>query len=206
MKKKFKPIVLVIAISLIGISIFGCAKIKDLAGKIKGDLVGQQFTVTTYDDYGNKTLTVEGSKVTVGLLQNSDNFDKKSAEFKSEVLEVTVNGSQMFQVGNTVIFAENGLDMIEGYDVPKDVNVNKGGSYVPLDRFVNDVKNKIGKEKTIIISSQQGIPIGVYQGKDVYVTIPEDLPKMTRINIDGKTLYIHRANYTILDSKMINGK
>lgn len=206
MKKKFKPIVLVIAISLIGISIFGCAKIKDLAGKIKGDLVGQQFTVTTYDDYGNKTLTVEGSKVTVGLLQNSDNFDKKSAEFKSEVLEVTVNGSQMFQVGNTVIFAENGLDMIEGYDVPKDVNVNKGGGYVPLDRFVNDVKNKIGKEKTIIISSQQGIPIGVYQGKDVYVTIPEDLPKMTRINIDGKTLYIHRANYTILDSKMINGK
>lgn len=206
MKKKFKPIVLVIAISLIGISMFGCAKIKDLAGKIKGDLVGQQFTVTTYDDYGNKTLTVEGSKVTVGLLQNSDNFDKKSAEFKSEVLEVTVNGSQMFQVGNTVVFAENGLDMIEGYDVPKDVNVNKGGGYVPLDRFVNDVKNKIGKEKTIIISSQQGIPIGVYQGKDVYVTIPEDLPKMTRINIDGKTLYIHRANYTILDSKMINGK
>jgi len=206
MKKNFKPIALVIAISLIGISIFGCAKIKDLAGKIKGDLVGQQFTVTTYDDYGNKTLTVEGSKVTVGLLQNSDNFDKKPAEFKSEVLEVTVNGSQMFQVGNTVIFAENGLDMIEGYDVPKDVDVNKGGGYVPLDRFVNDVKNKIGKEKTIIISSQQGIPIGVYQGKDVYVTIPEDLPKMTRINIDGKTLYIHRANYTILDSKMIKGK
>lgn len=206
MKKNFKLIVLVVAISLIGISIFGCAKLKDLAGKIKGDLVGQQFTVTTYDDYGNKTLTVEGSKVTVGLLQNSDNFDKKSEEFKSEVLEVTVNGNQMFQVGNTVIFAEDGLDMIEGYDVPKDVNVNSGGGYVPLDRFVNDVKNKIGKEKTIIISSQQGIPIGVYQGKDVYVTIPTDLPKMTRINIDGKTLYIHRANYTILDSKMIKGK
>ena len=206
MKKRFKLIVLVISIFLIGISTFGCAKIKDLAGKIKGDLVGQQFTVTTYDDYGNKTLTVEGNKVTVGLLQSNDNFDKKSAEFKSEVLEVTVNGSQMFQVGNTVIFAENGLDMIEGYDAPKDVNVDKGGGYVPLDRFVNDVKNKIGKEKTIIISSQQGIPIGVYQGKDVYVTIPDDLPKMTRINIDGKTLYIHRANYTILDSKMIKGK
>ncbi|EKQ54749.1 MULTISPECIES: DUF5052 family protein [unclassified Clostridium] len=206
MKKRFKLIVLVIAISLIGISAFGCAKIKDIAGKIKGDLVGQQFTVTTYDDYGNKTLTVEGKKVTVGLLQSSDNFDKKPAEFKSEVLEVTVNGNQMFQVGNTVIFAENGLDMIEGYDVPKDVNVDKGGGYVPLDRYVNDVKNKIGKEKTIIISSQQGIPIGVYQGKDVYVTIPDDLPKMTRINIDGKTLYIHRANYTILDSEMIKGK
>ncbi len=203
MKRKIKLINLVIIVCLIGTSIVGCAKIKDLVGKIKGDLVGQQFSISTYDDYGNKTLTVEGKKVTVGLLQNSDNFDKKSSEFKSEVLEITVNGNQMFQVGNTAIFAEDGLDMVEGYDVPKDVKVDSGGGYVPLDRYINNIKNKIGKEKTIIISSQQGIPIGVYQGKDVYVTIPEDLPKMTRINIDGKTLYIHRANYTILDSKMI---
>lgn len=203
MKRKYKLIILVIITCIIASSIVGCAKVKDLFGKLKGDLVGQRFTVSTYDDYGNKTLTVEGNKVTVGLLQNNDNFDKKSSEFKSEVLEVTVNGNQMFQVGNTVIFAEDGLDMIEGYDIPKDVKVNDGGGYVPLDRYINNVKNKIGKEKTIIISSQQGIPIGVYQGKDVYVTIPEDLPKMTRINIDGKTLYIHRANYTILDSKMI---
>lgn len=203
MKRKLKLINLVIIVCLVGTSIVGCAKIKDLVGKIKGDLVGQQFSISTYDDYGNKTLTVEGKKVTVGLLQNSDNFDKKSSEFKSEVLEITVNGNQMFQVGNTAIFAEDGLDMVEGYDVPKDVKVDSGGGYVPLDRYINNIKNKIGKEKTIIISSQQGIPIGVYQGKDVYVTIPEDLPKMTRINIDGKTLYIHRANYTILDSKMI---
>lgn len=206
MKKRFKPILLISIICIIGVSIVGCAKLKDVVGKLKGDLIGQRFTINTYDDYGNKTMAIDGNKVTVGLLQNSDNFDKKASQFKSEVLEVTVNGNQMFQVGNTVIFAEDGLDMIEGYDTPKDVKVSSGGGYVPLDRYVNDVKNKIGKEKTIIISSQQGIPIGVYQGKDVYVTIPEDLPKMTRINIDGKTLYIHRANYTILDSKMLKGK
>lgn len=49
-----------------------------------------------------------------------------------------------------------------------------------------------------------GIPIGVFQGNEVYVTIPSDLPKMTRLNIDGKSLYIHRANYVILDTEMIN--
>ena len=48
-----------------------------------------------------------------------------------------------------------------------------------------------------------GIPIGVYQGEEVYVTIPSNLPKMTRLNIDGKSLYIHRANYVILDSNML---
>ncbi len=48
-----------------------------------------------------------------------------------------------------------------------------------------------------------GIPLAVYQGKNVYVTVPDDLPKMTRLNIDGKSLYIHRANYIILDTKMM---
>ena len=55
----------------------------------------------------------------------------------------------------------------------------------------------------IIVSSQMGVPIGVYQGKDVYVSVPDDLPKTTHLSIDGKSLYIHRANYTILDADML---
>lgn len=203
MKGKLKLAILAGTILILIVSGVGCAKLNDWIGKIKGDLVGQHFTISTYDDYGNKTLTVDGKKVSVGLLQNSENFDKKTDAFKSEVLEVTINGNQMFQVGNTMIFAEDGLDMVKDYQVPTNIEANKGGGLVAIDRFVNKVKNEIGKKKTIIISSQMGIPIGVYQGNDVFVTIPEDLPKMTRLNIDGKALYIHRANYTILDSDMI---
>lgn len=203
MKNKVKIAIFIVAVCTVVVSIVGCAKLNDWIGKIKGDLVGQHFTISTYDDYGNKTLTIDGKKVTVGLLESNENFDKEAEEFKSEVLEVTVNGNQMFQVGNTVIFSEDGLDMIEDYEVPKNIEVNKGGGLVPFDRFVNDVKNDIGKKKTIIVSSQMGIPIGVYQGDEVFVTVPKDLPKMTRLNIDGKALYIHRSNYTILDSNMI---
>ena len=29
--------------------------------------------------------------------------------------------------------------------------------------------------------------------------VPEDLPKMTKLMVDGKALYIHRANYQIND-------
>jgi len=203
MKGKFKLTILAGILAVLVVSGIGCGKLNDWIGKIKGDLVGQHFTISTYDDYGNKTLTIDGKKVSVGLLQNSENFDKKTDAFKSEVLEVTINGNQMFQVGNTMIFAEDGLDMVKDYEVPTNIEVNKGGGLVSIDRFVNKVKNDIGKKKTIIISSQMGIPIGVYQGNDVFVTVPEDLPKMTRLNIDGKALYIHRANYTILDSNMI---
>jgi len=203
MKRKLKLAILTGTLSILIISGIGCAKLNDWIGKIKGDLVGQHFTISTYDDYGNKTLTIDGKKVSVGLLQNSENFDKKTDAFKSEVLEVTINGNQMFQVGNTMIFAEDGVDMVKDYQIPENIEVNKGGGLVSIDRFVNKIKNDIGKKKTIIVSSQMGIPIGVYQGNDVFVTIPEDLPKMTRLNIDGKALYIHRANYTILDSNMI---
>lgn len=203
MKGKFKLAILAGTIAILIVSVIGCAKLNDWIGKIKGDLVGQHFTISSYDDYGNKTLTIDGKKVSVGLLQNSENFDKKTDAFKSEVLEVTINGNQMFQVGNTMIFAEDGVDMVKDYQIPENIEVNKGGGLVSIDRFVNKIKNDIGKKKTIIVSSQMGIPIGVYQGNDVFVTVPEDLPKMTRLNIDGKALYIHRANYTILDSNMI---
>ena len=201
--KKIRGLVVLFSVVLVVLSLTGCAKLQDIIGTKKGQLIGQEFKITTYDHYSNKTLTVSGSKVTVGLLKNSANFNAESSGYKSDVLEITVNGDQMFQVGNTVLFAEKGLDMVEDYEVPEEINLTTGGGFVPFDRFVNDIKNRIGKEKTIIISSQMGIPIGVFQGAEVYVTVPSNLPKMTRLNIDGKSLYIHRANYIILDTKMM---
>ena len=205
MKKlnKKSKIVLIFMIGLLIFSLTGCAAIRDKLKTFKGELVGIHFNISAYDHYANKTLEMEGSKVTVGVLENEANIDPSSTGYQSGVLEITVNGKQMFQVGNTVIFAEDGLDMVEDFEVPEDITVSRGGGFVPIDRFINNIKNKIGKEKTIIISSQMGIPIAVYQGKNVYVTVPDDLPKMTRLNIDGKSLYIHRANYLILDTEMM---
>ena len=42
--------------------------------------------------------------------------------------------------------------------------------------------------------------VSVYDVKDVYWEIPDNLPKMTKLMIDGKALYIHRANFQIIDS------
>ena len=78
--------------------------------------------------------------MTVGLLENSANFDAESTDFKSEVLEITINGKQMFQVGNTVIFEEDGLNVVEHYDIKDEIKANSGGGYVPFDRAVNKLK------------------------------------------------------------------
>lgn len=202
LSKKSK--ILIIAVLLLSIiALSSCAAIKDKLSVLRGDLIGNDFDILVYDHYANKTLELEGNRITVGLLENEANINIESSGFESSVLEITINGDEMLQVGNTVIFAEKGLDMVEDFEVPTDIEVGSGGGFVPIDRFINDLKNEIGKEKTIIVSSQMGIPIGVFQGEKVYVTVPEDLPKMTRLNIDGKSLYIHRANYVILDSEMI---
>lgn len=201
MKKK-KILLGLLAIILV-ISLAGCGIIKDSIGKIKGDLIGQNFLVSVFDSYGEKTIEMTGSKITIDVLEEKKKNDESLAS-NSSVLEITINGKQMIQVGNTMIFAEEGLDMIEDFQLEENINISKGGGIVPIDRYINNLKNKIGKEKTIVILSPLGTPIGVFEGKKVYVTVPDDLPKMTRLNIDGKSLYIHRANYMIFDTEIMN--
>lgn len=203
MRKRFIEFVL---LSCCLMSLVSCASLNSLIGRTKGALIGQEFVISQYDNFANKTLEVSGSKVNIGLLENDSNLvdsTNSSVTFPSTLLEITVNGHQMFNMGNTLIFAEKGLDVVKDFEVPSEINVNKGGSLVSIDRMLNNYKNLIGAEKIIVVYSQTGIPIGVYQGKDVYVEVPDDLPKMTLLNIDGKSLYVHRANYVILDSEMV---
>ena len=54
-----------------------------------------------------------------------------------------------------------------------------------------------------MIKSRLGQPIAAFSGDDVYWEVPEDLPKMTKLMVDGKALYIHRANYQIIDKKLL---
>ena len=58
-------------------------------------------------------------------------------------------------------------------------------------------------EKKNRIQSQLGVPICAYSGEKVYWEIPDDLPKMTKLMIDGKALYIHRANFEIIDKDLL---
>lgn len=189
-------------IAIIIFSLPGCAAIQSMVQNIQGKLIGDDFKILSYDDYGNNTLTAQGRNISIGLFENYAN--DAEAEFQSEVLEITVEGKQLLHVGSTLIFAEEGIDMVNDFDLEylKNATTQGQGIFVPLDRTINKYTNFIGKKKTIIIKSQMGILIGVYQGDRVLVEIPTDLPKMTRLIVDGKSLYIHRADYDIFDSGM----
>ena len=72
-----------------------------------------------------------------------------------------------------------------------------------IARRLNKYKNDFGKSRIVVIKSQLGQPIAAFSGNDVYWEIPDDLPKMTKLMVDGKALYIHRANYQIIDKELL---
>lgn len=142
----------------------------------------------------------------MGKLENQSNLDIETTGFESEVLELTVDGNQVLTVGDTCVIAEEGLDMITDFsDINTDIDTADGlPAFIAGDRLVNDFRNSIGKNMVVVIKSQMGMPIGIYQGDEVYVTVPDSLPKTTQLTIDGKQLYIHRANYTIIEGDMLD--
>ena len=72
-------------------------------------------------------------------------------------------------------------------------------------RFVNSVRNEWApKSKVIIIRSQQGQPVTIYTGDDVAVE-STDIPKSTKLLVDGKLLIVYRTDYTIYDTDALAG-
>ena len=69
---------------------------------------------------------------------------------------------------------------------------------------VNSIKNEFGKPMVVIIKSQMGAPIYAFSGDKVYWEIQDDLPRFTKLMIDGKALYIHRANFQIIDKSLLD--
>ncbi len=185
-----------------------CAFLSSKVKSIKGELIGNNFVIDFYDNFGNDILTINGNKV--GLEANyvkTKSVDSEGDSItnyeSSSVITITVDGHSIHQTGNTVIFAEKGLERLDNFELPTAV-ATSGGTINILDRNINEIKNLIGTPKVVVICSQLGVPIAVYGGESVYWEIPGDLPKTTKLSIDDKALYIHRANYILLDNDLID--
>lgn len=205
--KRSRIATLVLVLLLAVSSLSGCAWLDSQISDLKGELIGNSFDISIYDNFGTNVLNISGDKVQVDnniveVKSVDSNGDWSTTYEMSSVTTNTIDGNNMNQVGNTVIYAERGLNKITDFELPTDIETS-GGTFNLLDRNINDIKNLLGTSKVVIISSQLGVPIAVYGGEKVYYEIPDDLPKMTKLNIDGKALYIHRANYIIIDTAMI---
>ena len=192
-KQRILPLVaLVLAVALTG-----CAAISGYIGKLTGSLFGKGYTISQYDDYGNLVFTVHGDRVTMDC-QLDENGEVTS------YIDITIDGDSWKHVGSTLVFAQKGVDLITDFQLPEELDsTGHSTGLMAVDRKINHYANLIGKDLVVLVSSQNGTPIGLFQGDDCYIEIPADLPKTTLVSIDGKMVYVHRANVDIIPAELL---
>ena len=55
----------IFTITLVCISLCGCSYFKSKMNDIKGSLIGNGYTIDTYDNYGNKVFETKGQKIKI---------------------------------------------------------------------------------------------------------------------------------------------
>lgn len=210
MPKKKKRIFAVLLSAILVVALTSCSKLGSIINEIHGSLIGNNYTVYTYDNYGNQTLKTSGKKISItGNKIETVSYDSDGRAVTgydlSSVITITIDGKEIESCGDTCVFVQNGLKPEVDFSLDE-VNSNGGNGITDnaaLARVLNRYKNDFGKSRVVVIKSQLGQPIAAFSGDNVYWEIPDDLPKMTKLMVDGKALYIHRANYQIIDKDLL---
>jgi len=213
MKKENKRIAVLAVLVMVAALLTGCSiagltnKINELSGSIKGNTYECQF----YSNSGELFMTAEGENINMrpNIVDEYSYSDSgwMVTETMSSVITITIDGKQIESCGSTVLFIEEGLTPDVEFDT-EDVDVASDASGIGdmtiVAETVNKYKNYFGKPTVVVIQSQLGDPICAFSGQNVYWEVSEDLPKTTKLMIDGKALYIHRANFQIIDKALLN--
>lgn len=209
--KKIKTYALAVAVSMLCILVTGCAALESGIHDMRGSITGNTYTIDTFDNFGNRTMKVSGKRIDIDPnLISEYSYTSEGGWVRSKslssVITITVDGKQLISCGDTCVFYENGLE--PDYEFYLD-NIESNGTgdiseTTMIAGRVNEIRNLFGKPMVVVIKSQTGAPIYAFSGKEVFWEVPEDLPKFTKLMIDGKALYIHRANFQIVDKELLS--
>ena len=181
------------------------------------------FIAEFYDNHGAQWLSVEGSHFNITPNKIKEYYYDTDGSWvmgysMSSVVSVDIDGHNIETCGSTVLFYDKGLKKIDielpptvvfdpdtGTDitVPDDVRW-KDAWTIEWWWYVKDIQNEHVDSRIVIIQSQEGDPICMFMGDSVSWDVSKNLPKTTEICIDGKMIYIHRANYAIVDTSLFN--
>lgn len=208
--KRIKALLVTIICICVITGLTGCAANDDYMNDVKGNLSGNSYTIYTYDNYGQKVMTTTGDKINIaGNKTKSKGYDSEGNETTSydvsSVITILIDGKEIESCGDTCIFEQKGfkpeVDFTQENIISHSTGKISENTYIA--GIVNYYKNYFGKSRVVVIKSQLGQPIAAYSGDEVFWKIPDDLPKMTKLMIDGKALYIHRANFQIIDKELL---
>lgn len=190
----------------------------------QNNIVPITYLAMLYDNNGNNFLNFQGNnfEITPNKVKQwgySTEGSWHSYYDTSSVVTINVDGNYIETCGSTVLFKdtrlemyavgkvlETGTDTIYSSDSPVKLNpTSSKDEYLSLRYWWKDLQEKgQNGSKIILIQSQDGYNIGAFVGDNVTWELAGKLPKTTKIVIDGKELYIHRCNFTIIDTDLID--
>ena len=179
--KKFKKIITFGIVTVLSIGMLtGCGLLDSEVNELNGTIKGNTYNVGFYSNDGENFMNMSGQQIDMASNTVEEPIYTDGSwgysETMSSVVTITIDGKEVESCGSTMLFAEDGLK----------------------------AKNNFGKNRVVVIQSQLGDPICAYSGDEVYWKVCKDLPKTTKLMIDGKALYIHRANFQIIDKSLLN--
>ena len=216
MKRK---IICGIAASVLALSLTACGEVSTTTLEVpSNNNIEISYVAEFYDNYGEKWMSTEGTSFNISPNKVKEySYDSNGSWISqwttSSVMSIEIDGHNIESCGSTIIFYDTRLEKIET-EIPQDITLSTGNSYsvsTPNDLRFSDYwtlqywwdsaqqSNSAIKSRAVIIQSQNGDPICMFQGDKVSWEVSRNLPKTTEIFIDGMPVYIHRANFAIVD-------
>lgn len=176
------------------------------------------YVAEFYDNYGQEWMSVEGTSFDISPNKVKEYYYDSDGSWisgwtTSSVMTVEIDGANIETCGSTVIFHDTRLEKIDT-EIPQDIVLSEGDQYdvaAPGNWSYGDAwslqwwwdthqqKNTAPAARAVIIQSQNGDPICMFIGDKVTWEVSRNLPKTTEIFIDGLPVYVHRANFAIVD-------
>lgn len=181
------------------------------------------YVAEFFDNHGAQWLSVEGTSFSIEPNKVKEySYDSSgswiSSWTTSSVMSISIDDKHIESCGSTVLFYDTRLEKLN-IDLPEDVTLSEGDSAVittPTDGYnwyedrwglywfwqTEKQANRIPAARIVVIQSQEGDPICMFAGNNVSWSVSRNLPKTTELMIDGKVVYVHRSNFSIIDTSI----
>ncbi len=209
--KRLKRMLTIAMILIMMTGAVGCAKMQSGIHDLHGSIIGNEYNIDIFDNTGIRTLKSHGKRIDIdnNVVEErtyaSATDEWYTTKTLSSVVTITIDGRQLISCGDTCVFYDKRLT--PEYEFYLDQIDSESSGIMDstlISGRVNSIKNEFGKPMVVIIKSQMGAPIYAFSGDKVYWEIQDDLPRFTKLMIDGKALYIHRANFQIIDKSLLD--
>ncbi len=206
-----KRVLAIVLLLLVLSGLAGCARLRSGIHDLHGSIIGNEYNIDIFDNTGVRTLRSHGKRIDIDnnvveeRTYSSTTDEWYTTKTLSSVITIKIDGKQLISCGDTCIFYDKKL--VPEYEFYLDnIDTTSSGvwSTTLVNGLVNSVKNQFGKPMVVVVKSQMGAPIYAFSGNKVYWEVQEDLPRFTKLMIDGMALYIHRANFQIIDKSLLD--